>query len=522
MIYTSQRQTSAVVPYGVAGRTTTEIAVEYEGRTSNRIALPVTPSAPGIFTLDSSGSGQGAVLNEDYTVNGPSKPARAGSVVVIYATGGGQTTPGAEDGKVVTELATQVLTVSVRIGGVDAEVIYAGAAPGLVSGVLQVNAKVRDGVQVGGAVPLVLTVGNTDCKQGVTLAVGPPPAGQDGTGPLIDERFQQLKRDATVGALPEIPHDRIGVPANWLALVSWNIQTGGTSAAAGAARPPMVKAALASMFGGTYQILAAQEIPNAESADLLRTLLPGGAPTWQAWFSDTTDSMDSGYWYRMGITLRDAFTLFVGDQKDASGRFIPDTTRTTHPPVVAQFEAGDFDFTLINLHLTFADGDTSESVRELRYVLDYLDWYFKQPEHDPDVIVCGDFNIPSALSGQTGRGGITLDSAFDQDPRFQSGERRFVVTVHQPTSRGSAASGGEPASNYDHCVLSADTMEEFVQARRVDTSILTDHPEDPEARLTSDHFPVVAFFKTKGEGVSLDGRRTIRPQGAAPREDQDH
>ncbi len=180
MIYTSQRQTSAVVPYGVAGRTTAEIAVEYEGRTSNRIALPVTPSAPGIFTLDSSGSGQGAVLNEDYTVNGPSNPARAGSVVVIYATGGGQTTPGAEDGKVVTELATQVLTVSVRIGGVDAEVIYAGAAPGLVSGVLQVNAKVRDGVQVGGAVPLVLTVGNTDCKQGVTLAVGPHRLGRMG------------------------------------------------------------------------------------------------------------------------------------------------------------------------------------------------------------------------------------------------------------------------------------------------------------------------------------------------------
>src|SRR2546426_414396 len=66
-----------------------------------------------------------------------------------------------------------------------------------------------------------------------------------------------------------------------------------------------------------------------------------------------------------------------------------------------------------------------------------------------------------------GRAGITLDGVFDQDPRFQTGERRFVVTVHEPTSRGSAASGGLPVSNYDHCVLSANTMKAFVQARRV-------------------------------------------------------
>jgi hypothetical protein len=53
-------------------------------------------------------------------------------------------------------------------------------------------------------------------------------------------------------------------------------------------------------------------------------------------------------------------------------------------------------------------------------------------------------------------------------------------------------------------------MEEFVQARRVDTTILTDHPDDPEVRLTSDHFPIVAFFLTKGEGITLDLRKKIR------------
>ena len=128
---------------------------------------------------------------------------------------------------------------------------------------------------------------------------------------------------------------------------------------------------------------------------------------------------------------------------------------------------------------------------------------FGNPATTPDVIIAGDFNIPSRLSGQTGSGGITLDPIFDQDPRFQVGERRFVVTVHEPTSRRSIANGGVPANNYDHFVLSADTLEELVQARRVSTDILTAHPEDPEERLTSDHFPVVAFFRTVGAGISI-------------------
>ena len=189
---------------------------------------------------------------------------------------------------------------------------------------------------------------------------------------------------------------------------------------------------------------------------------------------------------------------------DGSGRLVTDPDRSVHPPRAAHFTINDFDFTLITLHLTFAGGDTAESAREMGVVLDYLDEYFQEPGHDPDVIISGDFNIPSRLSGATGSGGITLDPIFDDDPRFQVGERRFVVTVHEPTSRRSVANGGTPANNYDHFILSADALEEFVQARRVDTVVLTANEDDPEQRLTSDHFPVVAFFQTLGAGIQPD------------------
>ncbi len=88
--------------------------------------------------------------------------------------------------------------------------------------------------------------------------------------------------------------------------------------------------------------------------------------------------MDNGIWHRAGTTIRDSFILFGNNQVDAAGRIVPDLSRTTNPPVVAQIQAGDFDFTLITVHLKFSDGDTTESAREMRNVLDYLDWYFGQ------------------------------------------------------------------------------------------------------------------------------------------------
>src|SRR5262249_45419226 len=101
------------------------------------------------------------------------------------------------------------------------------------------------------------------------------------------------------------------------------------------------------------------------------------------------------------------------------------------------------------------------------------------------------------------------DAMLDADPRFQTGERRFVVTVHEPTSRPlSGPNKGQPANNYDHFILSADCMEEFVQARRIDPSIVIDRSDelqpDGSRRLTSDHLPIVAFFKTTGPEVSKD------------------
>lgn len=503
LVFVRSDQLSAIVPFSVAGKPSTTIIVEANGGQSNAVVMPVAPSAPGVFTLNSSGTGASAVLDLSFRVVGPDNPVGPESIILIFGHGAGLTTPLLEDGELVgatLPFADQIVTVD--IDGIPAEVLYAGGAPGLVNGVLQVNARVPPNVG-SGRVSLRINVGDASSQPGTTIEIsGNPPS--PGTGSLIEQRLEILRSDPNPSSLAQIPDSFSAVPDGLLALVSWNIQVGGTSTTPGAERPAMVQSALARMFDGTYQLLAAQEIPNSASAQLLRNLLPGGQSRWLEAFTDTTDAQDNGLWFTNQLSAVGARVLFTTMETDANGRRVTDPTRAIHPPATAHLAIGDFDFTLMSVHLTFADGDTAESARELKTVLDYLDEYFRDPMHDPDVIVCGDYNIPSQLSGQTGSGGITVESVVGADPRFQVGERRFVAVVHDPTSRNSAARGGDAVNNYDHCLLSADSLEEFEAASRVDPAVLTNDPLDPEVRLTSDHFPVANFFRTRGHNVVRD------------------
>lgn len=172
LLYVQANQLSAVVPYGVAGKATIQVQIEVQGQFSNPVILPVAPAAPGVFTVGSTGQGQGVILNQDFSLNSPSNPASRNSIVSIYADGMGQTNPPGIDGAIMgTALSTAVAPVSASINGVDAEVLYAGTAPGIVAGVFQVNVRVPQAAAPGSAVPLVLSAGGASSQAGVTLAI---------------------------------------------------------------------------------------------------------------------------------------------------------------------------------------------------------------------------------------------------------------------------------------------------------------------------------------------------------------
>ncbi|HEU0123575.1 MAG TPA: SBBP repeat-containing protein [Bryobacteraceae bacterium] len=140
MIMASSGQVSVVVPYGLEGLTATSVQVEYEGRVSPAVTVPVTGSAPGIFTQNSSGSGAGSIIRQTGELITGARPAAAGEVLTLFGTGEGATNPVGVDGKPTgTPLPLPKLPVKVVIDGIDYDPSYAGGAPGLVAGVLQVN-----------------------------------------------------------------------------------------------------------------------------------------------------------------------------------------------------------------------------------------------------------------------------------------------------------------------------------------------------------------------------------------------
>jgi len=168
MIYASRNQTSVVAPFGIAGKTSVQVQVELLGVRSSPLTLPVRSATPGLFTANSSGQGPAAALNGDLSFNNTSNPAAPGGVVVLYLTGGGQTVPPSSDGVIAMAADRTALTVTATIGGQSAEVLYAGSAPGIVAGVMQVNLRVP---AVSGAVPVVVTIDGVQSQPNVTVAV---------------------------------------------------------------------------------------------------------------------------------------------------------------------------------------------------------------------------------------------------------------------------------------------------------------------------------------------------------------
>jgi uncharacterized protein (TIGR03437 family) len=172
LIYASATQTAAIVPYGVSGKTQTMVSVQYNGIRSAAIPIPVVAAVPGLFSADSSGTGQAALLNQDNSYNSSKNAAFRGSIVSIYGTGEGITSPMVTDGTInSTILPKPVQPVTVNVGTAAINSLqYTGAAPGAVAGLFQVNVKIPCDSALGD-LPLVVSVGSAKSQGGLTIAI---------------------------------------------------------------------------------------------------------------------------------------------------------------------------------------------------------------------------------------------------------------------------------------------------------------------------------------------------------------
>ena len=147
ILFASYWQLNVILPYSLPVGTWTKIQVETNGIRWNELGSSrVQRAGISLFRLDDSPNRPAAALNEDGTLNSPRNPAKKGSRVMLFGTGGGPTVPPSVAGE-VTPLEPRPLEYGALVqilGGAMLPVEYAGAAPSLVTGVTQINVKLPE------------------------------------------------------------------------------------------------------------------------------------------------------------------------------------------------------------------------------------------------------------------------------------------------------------------------------------------------------------------------------------------
>ena len=61
LLYADANQVNVIAPYSIAGKPRTSVHLELNGQRSNYVSVPVSQTSPGVFTVNSSGTGPGAI-----------------------------------------------------------------------------------------------------------------------------------------------------------------------------------------------------------------------------------------------------------------------------------------------------------------------------------------------------------------------------------------------------------------------------------------------------------------------------
>jgi uncharacterized protein (TIGR03437 family) len=135
----SSGQINFIVPYEITDPFAV-VTVSYNGATSNAVTLYTDSSAPGVFSLDESGTGDAAALHPDGLIVNAGNPSQVGETIAVYVTGLGTVSPASADGVAAssTTLSNTDDTIDVYIDNVQATVSFEGLAPGF-AGLYQVN-----------------------------------------------------------------------------------------------------------------------------------------------------------------------------------------------------------------------------------------------------------------------------------------------------------------------------------------------------------------------------------------------
>jgi uncharacterized protein (TIGR03437 family) len=181
LLFVSPTQINAQVPYGAlpAGSVLifADATVTNGSSVSPALQIQIAAAAPGIFSIPV-GVGHAIAINADSSLAAPTgsisgiatHPAKAGDIIIIFATGLGAVTPAAATGAASQDqLRKANATPTVLVGGQPATITFAGLSPQF-AGVNQINAIIPAKIS-GDAVPLQVQVGGISSTDQVTIAI---------------------------------------------------------------------------------------------------------------------------------------------------------------------------------------------------------------------------------------------------------------------------------------------------------------------------------------------------------------
>jgi uncharacterized protein (TIGR03437 family) len=166
ILYNGPTQLNFVIPPTAIPKANALLQISSGGNLLLATPLEIVDASPALFTVNQSGTGQASVLNQDYTYNAAAIPAARGSILMVYGTGFGVANPAGPDG-----LSWLAAAVNATIGGLPAEVTFAGLAPGYTLGLQQINIRIPDDCPTGAEVPIRLQLGGHSTQLGTTIAI---------------------------------------------------------------------------------------------------------------------------------------------------------------------------------------------------------------------------------------------------------------------------------------------------------------------------------------------------------------
>jgi endonuclease/exonuclease/phosphatase family metal-dependent hydrolase len=250
---------------------------------------------------------------------------------------------------------------------------------------------------------------------------------------------------------------------------------------------------------GQFDLIGIVELRD-NLTDLGRVLQILG-PTWRAVYSDMIPDA-GGNRERLGFIYDKRAVIFNGLAAEANpprtkkGEEYLSENSFWRSPYIASFKSGNFDFVVLSTHIRWGDSNATR-LAEISRLADWIEAKRQEKSNeDKDLIVMGDFNIPSradpmfkALTSH----GLQIPKALLKDD-FGSNldkDKRYDQILHQPIYPDNFTNAGG-------------VLDFYVDAAHIKELFPAGLTKEKFTFQLSDHLPLWLQINTDIEGFQLD------------------